>query len=88
VAADIITSGRDRMICDDVKRVAYFFLDGTLGKNKLQAFSSHLGHCPDCEARTTIHRRIRLFLKKRLARITAPTRLKQRLTRSLRAFAE
>jgi mycothiol system anti-sigma-R factor len=76
------------MICDDVKRVAYFFLDGTLGKNQQKRISSHLGLCPECEARTTIHRRIRLFLRKRLARLSAPARLRQRLTRSLRAFAD
>jgi mycothiol system anti-sigma-R factor len=76
------------MICDDVKRVAYFFLDGTLGRNQQKAISTHLGLCPECKARTTIHRRIRLFLKKRLARLSAPARLRQRLTRSLRAFAD
>ena len=76
------------MICDEVKRVAYFFLDGTLGENRQKVISSHIGLCPECEARTTIHRRIRLFLKKRLARLSAPSRLKQRLSRSLRAFAE
>ena len=76
------------MICDEVKRFAYFFLDGTLGKNRQKAISKHLGLCPDCEARTTIHRRIRLFLKKRLARLTAPSRLRQRLSRTLRAFTE
>jgi mycothiol system anti-sigma-R factor len=76
------------MICDEVKRFAYFFLDGTLGKNRQKAIRKHLGLCPDCEARTTIHKRIRLFLKKRLARLTAPPTLRQRLTRTLRAVAE
>lgn len=76
------------MRCNDVKRVAYFFLDGTLGATRQKDFSKHLNLCPDCEARTTIHRRIRLFLKKRLARLRAPARLKQRLSRALRAFAE
>lgn len=76
------------MICDEVKRIAYFFLDGTLGEKRQKAISSHLNLCPECEARTTIHRRIRHFLKKRLARLSAPSRLRQRLSRSLRAFAE
>ncbi|HEY8130576.1 MAG TPA: zf-HC2 domain-containing protein [Thermoanaerobaculia bacterium] len=71
-----------------MKRVVYFFLDGTLDATRQKDFSKHLKLCPDCKARTTIHRRIRLFLKKRLARLTAPARLKQRLTRSLRAFAD
>jgi mycothiol system anti-sigma-R factor len=76
------------MMCDEVKRIAYFFLDGTLGKNRETAISKHLGLCPECEARTTIHKRIRLFLKKRLARLSAPSRLRQRLSRTIRAVAE
>jgi len=75
------------MLCREVKRVAYFFLDGTLDEKRKRDFSKHLRLCPDCEKRTTIHRRIRNFLKKRLARLRAPARLKQRLRRSLRAFA-
>lgn len=76
------------MLCREVKRVAYFFLDGTLNAKQKRDFSKHLKLCPDCEKRTTIHRRIRNFIRKRLARLTAPRSLKQRLTRSLRAFAE
>ena len=76
------------MFCRKVERVAYFFLDGTLDAKQKRVFSKHLKLCPDCETRTTIHRRIRLFLKKRLARLVAPRSLKLRLTRSLRAFAD
>ncbi len=76
------------MRCNDVKRVVYFFLDGTLNPAQQKDFSKHLNLCPQCEARTAIHLRIRVFLKKRLAPLTAPARLKQRLSRSLRAFVE
>jgi len=76
------------MICDDVKRVAYFFLDGALGEQRRKAVSSHLDLCDECKARTTIHRRLRVFVQARLTRLEAPSRLRQRLTRSLRAFAE
>lgn len=76
------------MLCREVKRVAYFFLDGTLNGKQKRDFNKHLKLCPDCETRTAIHRRIRSFIRKRLARLTAPPSLKQRLTRSLRAFAE
>lgn len=76
------------MLCDDVKRVVYFFLDGTLGKQREKDFSSHVNLCPECGARMTFHRRIRIFLKKRLAPMHAPERLKLRLSRSLRAFGE
>ena len=75
------------MLCDDVKRVVYFFLDGSLGDRKKQDFSSHLNLCPDCEARTKISGRLRNFFRRRLARVTASPRFKQRLERTLRAIA-
>jgi mycothiol system anti-sigma-R factor len=74
------------MICDDVKRVAYFFLDGKLGENKQNDFKTHMSICPDCEQRVSIHRRLRLFITKRLGRDSAPQRLRQRLSRSFRAL--
>ena len=76
------------MLCREVKRFAYFFLDGTLDAKQKRDFTKHLKLCPDCETRTTIHRRFRNFIRKRLARLTAPSRLKQRLARTLRAFAD
>lgn len=76
------------MLCRDIKRAVYFFLDGSLADPQQKDFSSHLRLCPDCEARTTFHKRLRTFLQKRLERInaSAPDRLKKRLTRSIRAF--
>jgi anti-sigma factor RsiW len=76
------------MLCRDVKRAVYFFLDGALADPTQRDFNSHLSLCPECEARTAFHRRLRTFLQKRLERInaTAPARLKTRLTRSIRAF--
>jgi mycothiol system anti-sigma-R factor len=74
------------MVCDDVKRVIYFFLDGELGEKKQQDFDSHLHLCPECERRAAIQRRLRGFVRNRLARITAPDHLRNRLVRSVRAF--
>ena len=76
------------MLCRDVKRVVYFFLDGSLGEQKKQDFSSHLNLCPDCEARTRVHTKLRNFVQSRIQRMNAaaPDRLKIRLTRSIRAF--
>ncbi len=76
------------MLCRDVKRVVYFFLDGSLAGPQQKDFTSHLNLCPDCEARLHFHRRLRTFLQKRFERLntTAPDRLKTRLTRSIRAF--
>ncbi len=76
------------MLCRDVKRVVYFFLDGSLGDLKKKEFDNHLRLCPDCEARTKFQTRLRNFLDRRLDRICtpAPDHLKTRLTRSIRAF--
>ena len=76
------------MLCRDVKRVVYFFLDGSLGEEKRQDFKSHVSLCPDCERRMRVHERLRNFVQSRFARLTraAPDRFKTRLTRSIRAF--
>ena len=73
------------MLCNEVKRMVYFFLDGSLGGSKEQDFNSHLSLCPECEARTRVHKRLRSFIEKRLGCDSAPDRLKQRLVRSFRA---
>ena len=72
------------MLCDDVKRVVYFFLDGSLGESRKQAFEIHLKDCPDCDVRITVHRNLRSFFKRRLSRVSAPETLRVRLTQSLR----
>jgi mycothiol system anti-sigma-R factor len=74
------------MLCGDVRRVVYFFLDGQLGEKKQQDVSSHLHLCPECEQRTAISRRLRSFVQRRLNRLETPSHLKQRLERSIRAF--
>lgn len=67
------------MVCDDVKRIAYFFLDGKLGKNRNDDFQSHLRECDDCDYRVIVHRRIRVFLKKRLSSKLAPEHLRAKI---------
>ena len=74
------------MLCDDVKRVVYFFLDGTLAEGKKKDFASHLRICPDCSTRTRIHQQLRSFVQKRLTQLCAPDHLKTRLERSLRGI--
>ena len=76
------------MLCRDAKRFVYFFLDGSLGESKKTDFNSHLSLCPDCDSRTKFHQRLRDFMRRRLDRlaVSAPDRLKMRLTRSIRAF--
>jgi mycothiol system anti-sigma-R factor len=72
------------MLCDEYRRVVYFFLDGSLGQRKLVELETHLEICHDCEARTAIHRRLRAFVRKRLAPLSAPEHLKVRVVQSLR----
>ena len=80
---EVVTEKEKRLMgCDDVKRVAYFYLDGQLGTDRGTAFSSHLEECKDCEDRITIHRRLRGFFKKRLSPQFAPQTLHQRLQTS------
>jgi mycothiol system anti-sigma-R factor len=74
------------MGCEDVKRVIYFFLDGQLGDRKQRDVKQHLGLCHDCEERTTLHRRLRDLVRRRLSVVSAPDKFKTRLSRSLRAF--
>jgi mycothiol system anti-sigma-R factor len=72
------------MLCDDVKRVMYFFLDGSLGDSKRQTIELHLHDCPDCEVRIIVHRKMRSFFRRRLSGLPAPDSLRVRLTQSLR----
>lgn len=74
------------MLCDDVRRVVYFFLDGSLADRKQQDLKSHVDLCPDCDRRLRLQRKLREFVIKRLVPDCAPDRLRNRLTRSIRAF--
>ena len=72
------------MLCKDVRRVVYFFLDGSLGDQKLIEFQSHLEICRDCDDRTSMSRRLRDFIRRRLSPVSAPEHFKVRLTQSIR----
>lgn len=74
------------MVCDDVRRVAYFFLDGTLGESKRADFERHLQDCDDCETRVRFHEQMRGFLRRRLSRMSAPAEFRQRLGESLQGL--
>lgn len=71
------------MVCDDVRRVAYFFLDGTLGESKRVDFERHLQDCDDCDTRVRFHDQIRKFLKRRLGKIQAPHSLRERVSSTI-----
>ena len=72
------------MLCDEYRRVVYFFLDGSLGQHKLMELETHLTICRDCTERTTIQRKLRDFIRRRLAPVSAPEHLKVRVVQSLR----
>lgn len=70
------------MICDEVKRAAYDFLDGAID-NTRQYLVKHLDECAECGNRVMIHRRIRNFIKSRLKISAAPTGLVGKIRESL-----
>ena len=75
------------MRCDDVRRAVYLFLDGSLDEPAHVDYTAHIRLCPECDTRTKVQRRIRVFIVSRLRRPeSAPERLKQRLTRTFRAM--
>ena len=75
------------MLCDDVKRVVYFFLDGSLGSQKRRDLETHLSDCPDCTLRILIQRKLREFVRGRLTKMQAPDRLRARLSETIRQYA-
>jgi len=72
------------MVCDDVKRIVYFFLDGELGANKATDIQQHVDGCKDCGDRVTIHKRLRNFIRRKL-RSSAPARLRDKIAQAVRA---
>ncbi len=70
------------MICDEVKRAAYDFLDGAVD-NTRQYLIKHLDECVECGDRVMIQRRIRNFIKSRLKGSAAPTHLEGKIRESL-----
>lgn len=74
------------MRCNDVRRAVYLFLDGSLDEPAHVDFTSHIQLCPECDTRTKVQRRIRVFIVSRLRPESAPERLKQRLIRTFRAI--
>lgn len=73
------------MLCDDVKRVVYFFLDGSLPSHKHRDIEIHISNCPDCEVRVVVHKKLRTFFRSRITPVAAPAHLRVRLNRSIRA---
>src|SRR5689334_18975967 len=85
VLAEELNCGND-MLCDDVKRAVYLFLDGSLPESVKVDFTAHIHLCPDCDNRTKVQQRLRVFIVRRLKPESAPERLKQRLVRTFRAM--
>jgi mycothiol system anti-sigma-R factor len=71
------------MVCDDVRRIAYFFLDGQLGATKQTDLRGHLEACPSCDGRLTFHRRMREFIRRRLSPMNAPSPLRDRIRNAI-----
>lgn len=76
------------MVCDDVKRGAYFFLDGVLEATRISEFQTHLNDCPGCDERMRVQQKLRSFIRKRLAPSIAPRHLSGRISSALAKFRE
>jgi len=74
------------MRCHDVKRAVYLFLEDSLPESVRFDFTAHIRLCPDCDTRTKVQQRLRMFIVRRLRPESAPERLKQRLARTFRAM--
>ena len=72
------------MICHEIRRIAYFYLDGTVGSEKSVTIQTHLEACPECGVRVKIHQRAREVLKVHLGNVTAPLSLRARLSQACR----
>ncbi len=68
------------MVCKEVHRVAYFYLDGALDEQRQNEVKTHLSDCHDCDDRFMIHDRIRKFVQRRIARVIAPENLRSKIT--------
>ena len=73
------------MVCDDVKRVIYFYLDGELAETKKLDLSKHFDECPGCGERVLIQRRLRDLFRLRLTRASAPDSLRTRISQAFHA---
>lgn len=67
------------MVCDEVRRFVYFFLDGELTNDQSDGLRQHLSDCPGCDERLLIQKRLRTFLRNRLAPSPAPDQLRIKL---------
>jgi mycothiol system anti-sigma-R factor len=67
------------MVCDDVKRIVYFYLDGQLSERRATDFQSHVHACRGCDDRLLIQKRLRNFILRHLTPVVAPDRLRDRL---------
>jgi anti-sigma factor (TIGR02949 family) len=72
------------VICDEIRRLAYFYLDGTVSSAKAASLESHVVHCPECGARLAINRRVREVVQLSLRPLQAPERLRVRVQKVCR----
>ena len=73
-----------RISCGAFRRKLYHFQAGELPEGQREAFSRHLGDCPDCARRLAVEDEILGALKGRLRRVPAPPGLDERVRAALR----
>ncbi len=72
------------MVCNEIRRLAYFYLDGTVGSLKAEQIETHVEQCLECGARFAIHRRVREIVRTGLKPLRAPQTLRDRVREACR----
>lgn len=72
------------MVCQEIQRLAYFYLDGTVGAAKAAHIEIHVEFCPDCGVRFAIQRRVREIVRTSLQPLPAPQHLRDRVRMTCR----
>lgn len=71
------------MDCSRFREVVFQFADGEMAGELLVEFRTHMTDCPDCDQRRQTTERWLQTLKRRLPKLTAPERLRQRILHNL-----
>lgn len=75
------------MDCNEAAVLITALLDGELPLEDVDRIQAHLARCSDCASRKALEERLKAFLHERLARVSTPPDLKDRIRRALAGMA-
>ena len=71
------------MDCSRFQEVVFQYVDGEMKGELLLQFRAHMAECPECDQQREAAERWLHALKRRLPRLTAPERLRQKILHNL-----